>query len=71
MALTREQELFLIRVGIDALNSAFSVKKLKRNWKPWNKGLKTGPRNKIKWTKERREKFSRTMAKKWANKKSE
>lgn len=77
--LTREQELFLIQVGIDTLNNAYNVPAKVHGRKgkaPWNKGVKTGPRkskrkghNGHKWTEQQREKFKATMKAKWAEKK--
>ena len=73
MNLTREQELFLIGVGIQALSSLSTEGKSRNKGKnPWNKGIKTGPRKKKGhvWTKAQRNNFSKTMQKKWRDKKN-
>jgi len=77
--LNREQELFLIKLGIDTLNEAYNGPTKSHGRKgmaPWNKGVKTGPRktkrkghNGHKWTKAQRDKFRATMKEKWAEKK--
>jgi len=57
MKLTRAQEQVLIGIGLSTvLNGLLPVKAKKK---------KSG----AKWTKERRDKFSQTMKKKWAGKK--
>lgn len=62
--LSRKQELHLIQIGIDHLlnNGQPSIKATRI---PWNKGRKT----KVRWTPERKAKFSATMRKKWLEQK--
>jgi hypothetical protein len=68
--LTREQELFLIQLGIQYLNTLTTKHGPNYGKEPWNKGKKTGPRKKKghnghKWTDAQRERFKATMKKKY------
>jgi hypothetical protein len=80
MNLTREQELFLIQLGIQHLNTLVTEKKSGPNKgkTPWNKGIHTGPRGPRgpykrngahKWTPAQHRKFKTTMLAKFRHKK--
>jgi hypothetical protein len=58
LELTRKQELTLIKLGLDSYLDKLNQNKTKTKTKPKKSG----------WSKERREKFAKSMARTWAKK---
>ncbi len=73
MKLNRAQELALIELGFQQLLNGLNQQngQVRVHKAPWNKGIKTGKRSKVrktnrKWSAKQRAKFSKTMKAKWA-----